>query len=76
MRLLRSQAERAIASVIEAESPLCNFQLRIHDDGARCPGCGDSYVVTARLEVGKCPKHGVTCSHLKAVVTRSLPATD
>jgi uncharacterized Zn finger protein (UPF0148 family) len=39
-----TQAERAIASVIEAECPLCKVELRIHDGRACCPCCGDSYL--------------------------------
>jgi uncharacterized Zn finger protein (UPF0148 family) len=41
--LMRSQAERAIASVVEAECPLCKVELRVHDGRACCPCCGDSY---------------------------------
>lgn len=31
---LKVQAERAIASVVEAECPLCKVELRVHDDRA------------------------------------------
>jgi hypothetical protein len=34
---LRSQAERAIASVVEAGCPLCKVEVRVHDDRACCP---------------------------------------
>src|SRR6266851_2022181 len=40
--LLSSQAERAIASVVEAECPLCKVEMQVHDGRACCPCCGDS----------------------------------
>jgi hypothetical protein len=68
VRMLRSQAERAIASVIEAECPLCEVELRLHDGRACCSCCGDSYVVSSnRLEVMQCPTHGRRCEHWQAV---------
>ena len=49
---LNDAAERAIASVVEAECPLCKVELRIHDERACWPCCGDSYVVSSnRLAV-------------------------
>jgi len=70
VRLLRSQAERAIASVIEAECPLCKVELQVHDGRACCPCCGDSYKAeTNRLEVRQCPEHGRHCGHWQAVWT-------
>ena len=55
---LKDEAERAIALVVEAECPLCKVELRIHDERACIPCCGDSYVVTSnRLEVMQCPTH-------------------
>ena len=63
-----SQAERAIASVIEAGCPLCKVELRIHSGRACCPCCGDSYKVGRnRLEVARCPEHGRSCEHWEAV---------
>jgi hypothetical protein len=74
VRMLRSQAERAIASVIEAECPLCKVQVRVHDDRACCPCCGDSYQAgPSRLEVRRCPKHGRDCQHWHAVWTSPPP---
>lgn len=65
---LSAQAERGIASVIEAECPLCHVELRVHDDRACWPCCGDSYVVSAdRLEVRQGAKHGRRCEHWEAV---------
>jgi hypothetical protein len=61
---LRSQAERAIASVVEAECPLCKVELRVHDDRACCPCCGDSYRAgPQRLEIERCAEHGRDCEH-------------
>jgi hypothetical protein len=42
---LRSQADRAIASVVEAECPPCRVELLLHDGHACCPCCRDSYKV-------------------------------
>jgi hypothetical protein len=65
---LRDQAERAIASVVEAECPLCKVELRVHDERACCPCCGDSYkAATNRLEIRQCPMHGRRCEHWEAV---------
>jgi hypothetical protein len=58
---LRTHAERAIASVVEAECPLCKVELRLHDERACCPCCGDSYRAGPdRLEVKMCEEHGRT----------------
>jgi hypothetical protein len=55
----RNQAERAIASVVEAECPLCKVELRVHDGRACCPCCGDSYTASPhRLDVKRCPEQG------------------
>src|SRR5487761_1332019 len=65
---LRSQAERAIASVVEAECPLCKVELGIHDGRACCPCCGDTYVASGgRLEMKRCSEHGRDCAHWEAV---------
>ncbi len=65
---LSSQAERAIASVAEAECPLCKVELRIHGGCACCPCCGDSCrAEPGRLEMEKCAEHGRTCLHWDAV---------
>lgn len=65
---LSDQAERAIASVVEAECPLCKVELRIHDDRACCPCCGDSYRAGPhRLEIQRCATHGRNCQHWEAV---------
>jgi len=70
VKMLRSQAERAIASVIEAECPLCKVELRLHDERACCPCCGDSYKVSSnRLEISQCPEHGRQCAHWHEVWT-------
>jgi hypothetical protein len=34
---LRNQAERAIASVVESERPLCKVELRVHGEQALQP---------------------------------------
>jgi hypothetical protein len=66
--MLRSQAGRAITSVVEAECPLCRVELGVHDDRACCPCCGDSYVVSAnRLDVPQCAEHGRRCQYWEAV---------
>jgi hypothetical protein len=68
---LSIQAEQAIASVVEAECPLCKVELRIHDDRACCPCCGDSYRAGPhRLEMRKCLVHGKTCEHWQGVWRR------
>jgi hypothetical protein len=41
---LHSQAEQAFASMVEAECPLCQVELRGHDCRACCQCCGDSYL--------------------------------
>jgi hypothetical protein len=65
---IRLQAERAIASVVEAECPLCHTELRIHDGRACCPCCGDSYRVgVGHLEAMRCPVHGRHCEHWQAI---------
>ncbi len=56
--LLSSQAERGIASVVEAECPLCKVEMQVHDGRACCPCCGDSYRVgPSRLDMKQCPEH-------------------
>jgi len=53
---LRSQAERAIALVVEAKCPLCRVELRFHHEPACCPCCSDSYrVEMGRLEIREVP---------------------
>jgi hypothetical protein len=75
MFAFRLAAERAFASVVEAECPPCKVELRIHDGRACCPCCGDSYVVeTNRLEVSNCPEHGRHCDHWQAVWATRLQA--
>lgn len=70
MSSLRVEAERAIASVIEAQCPLCRVELRIHDGWACCICCGDRYrVATNRLEVMQCPEHGRRCEHWQSIWT-------
>ncbi len=61
------QAEAAIAAVVEAECPLCNVEMKVHDGRACCPCCGDSYVAEQRrLEITSCPTHGRHCEHWQA----------
>jgi hypothetical protein len=36
-------AEAAVGDVVEGICPLCRVGLKIHDDRACCPCCGDSY---------------------------------
>jgi hypothetical protein len=61
---LRGQAERAIASVVEAECPLCRGELRVHDGRACCPCCGDTYRASEnRLEISQCLEYGRSCEH-------------
>jgi hypothetical protein len=61
-------AVQAIASVVEAQCPLCDVEMRIYDARACCPCCGDSYRASnSRLEVGQCPVHGRYCDHWEAV---------
>jgi len=65
---LSRQAEAAVGDVVEATCPLCRVGLRIHDDRACCPCCGDSYTAAERrLEVRQCPEHGRVCEHWQAV---------
>jgi hypothetical protein len=65
---LSGHAERAIASVVEAECPLCKVELRVHDDRACCPCCGDSYRAGPhRLDIQRCAEHGRDCAHWEAV---------
>jgi uncharacterized Zn finger protein (UPF0148 family) len=74
VRMLQSQAERAIASVIEAECPLCKVELRVHDGSACCPCCGDSYnAAKDRLEIRPCPEHSRRCEHWEAIWTVMPP---
>ncbi len=71
---LSIQAEQAIASVVEAECPLCKVELRVHDERACCPCCGDSYLAgLSRLEMKRCPDHGRDCEHWAAVWDRRIP---
>jgi uncharacterized Zn finger protein (UPF0148 family) len=71
--MMHNDAARAIASVIEAQCPLCKVELAVHDGRACCPCCGDSYVAsTDRLEVRRCDKHGRDCEHWQAVWARTL----
>jgi uncharacterized Zn finger protein (UPF0148 family) len=66
--LLRNQAERAIASVVEAECPLCKVELRVHNGRACCPCCGDSYIAaTDRLEIRPCLEHSRRCEHWEVI---------
>jgi hypothetical protein len=65
--VMREDAERAIDWVIEAHCPICAVALRIHDQRACCPCCGDSYVARSNhLDVMKCPIHGRECAHWAA----------
>ncbi|HAF18758.1 MAG TPA: hypothetical protein DCK96_03300 [Chloroflexi bacterium] len=65
---MKHDAERAIASVIEAECPLCKVELGVHDGLACCPCCGDSYTAaTDRLEIRPCREHSRRCEHWEAV---------
>jgi hypothetical protein len=71
---LRYEAERAIAAVVEAECPLCQVDLRVHEGRACCSCCGDSYIATTnRLEVMPCPEHGRRCEHWEAVLLIRMP---
>lgn len=72
--LLGTAAELAIAIVVEAESPLCRVELRVHDGRARCVCCGDFYIVeTNRLDVKRCDVHGHHCDHWQAIWATLLP---
>lgn len=65
---LSRQAQAAVGDVVEGTCPLCKVSLRIHDDRACCPCCGDSYRAGRnRLEVRRCAAHGRTCQHWEAV---------
>jgi hypothetical protein len=65
---LSRQAEAAVRSVVEGIFPLCRVGLKIHEAGAYCPCCGDSYrTEQGRLEIGKCTDHGRDCEHWEAV---------
>jgi hypothetical protein len=69
---LRNQAERAIASVVESERPLCKVELRVHGEQARSQCCGDSYRAEPnRLEIRRCAEHGRHCEHWEAVWARN-----
>jgi hypothetical protein len=71
---LRDEAERAIASVVEAECPLCKVELRVHDERACCPCCGDSYKAAEnRLDIRQCATHGCNCEHWQAMWATLLP---
>ena len=61
--LLSRQAERAIASVVEAECPLCKVEMRIHYERACCPCCGDGYKASQnRSRSGSARRTDVTAS--------------
>jgi hypothetical protein len=70
---LTAAAEDAIGFVVEGTCPLCRVGLRVHDERACCPCCGDSYVAAlGRLEITQCGEHGRFCEHWEAVwATRS-----
>jgi hypothetical protein len=71
---LHAQAEQALGYVSEGTCPLCKVQLRIHDDRACCPCCGDSYkAATDRLEIRRCAEHGRDCEHWDMVWRAKLP---
>lgn len=71
---LAGQAEQAIGLVVEGTCPLCKVGLRIHDQRACCPCCGDSYLAAAsRLEIRRCPEHGRHCEHWQAVWSHEPP---
>lgn len=60
--------------MIEAECPLCKVELRVHDERACCPFCGESNLVSSRrLEVRQCPEHGNLCDHWEAFWAGLLP---
>lgn len=65
---MRNEAERARASVVEAECPLCKVELRV-DDGRACWPCvAISYKAGLnRLEVSQCSEHGCVCEHWQAL---------
>jgi hypothetical protein len=72
-KTLRTDAERAIASVVEAECPLCKVELRIHDERACCTSAGDSYRAGPhRLEIHRCAEHGRDCEHWEALWSSRL----
>jgi len=65
---IRKDAERAMRVASEGYCPLCEAVLIIHDGRACCVCCGDSYLIeTDRLEIRRCPVHGVNCKHWQAV---------
>jgi len=71
---LKDDTMRAIASVVEADCPLCNVGLRIHGGWACCPYCGDSYsAATDRSEVRPCPDHSRRCERWEAIWTAMPP---
>ncbi len=73
---LRNEAERAIASVVEAECPLCKVELRVHDEQACCPCGGNSYKAGPhRLEITQCPQPGRALQALGGSLDRKLTAT-
>src|SRR5213594_3409690 len=73
--LLRNDATHVITAVVEAQCPLCRTELRVHDDRACCPCCGDSYRVAAdQRDVKRCPPHGRRCEHWEAIWSARSPA--
>jgi hypothetical protein len=66
--MLSRHAAAAIGDVAEGICPLCRVGLRIHDGGACCPCCGDSYRAGPHgLDIRKCPEHGRDCQHWEQV---------
>lgn len=65
---LTASAEQAIGFVVEGICPLCRSGLRVHDERACCPCCGDSYVAArGQLEIRQCSEHGRFCEHWEGV---------
>src|SRR5712692_1955178 len=65
---LSRQAQMAIAGVVEAERPLCHFDLWLHEGRGCRTCCGDSHVVDAdRLDIRACSEYGRNCTHWEAV---------
>src|ERR1051326_4093111 len=64
---MRDEAERAVASVVEAGCPVCKVAFRIEDGWGRCPCCGDLYRAgTNRLEI-RPSAQARRCEHWRAV---------
>jgi len=65
---LKDDGERAIASVLEAEYPLCKVELRVHDGRASCLCCGDIYrAATDRLEIKPCVENSRRGEHWEPI---------